>query len=151
MRRLEFTSFIPRPITEVWGFFSSPANLSRITPESMNFRINTQLPEKMYPGMLIGYRVSALRGMRINWLTEITCISEFTYFVDEQRLGPYKIWHHEHHFRQVEGGVEMHDILTYSVPMGWIGKLVDILVVHRKVRSIFSYREKRTAELFPAR
>ena len=148
MRRLEFVTIIPSSIQNSWNFFSSPENLEKITPKEMNFRITSPLPERMYPGMLISYRVSPLSWMRVNWLTEITHVSEYIYFVDEQRIGPYRIWHHEHHFRETEGGVEMKDILTYRLPMGILGKLIDYLIVNRTVNSIFAYRETRIRELF---
>jgi ligand-binding SRPBCC domain-containing protein len=149
MTRLEFESFIPGSITVVWDFFSSPENLQRITPPSMNFRMMTHVTGKMYPGMMIAYRVTPIKGMRMNWLTEITVMQEHILFIDEQRIGPYRIWHHEHHFRNTESGVEMKDILTYRLPLGIIGKLIDLMLVRRKVKAIFQYRESKIRNLFP--
>jgi len=149
MRQLTFSTFIKATPEEVWQFFSSPVNLSKITPPEMNFRILTPLPDSMYPGMMIGYHVSPFPGFRMYWLTEITQISEGRYFIDEQRSGPYRIWHHEHHFLASPGGVEMTDILTYSVPFGILGRLLDELLIGRRVDSIFRFRAQRIRELFP--
>jgi len=150
MRRFEFTQFVPATLDVVWDFFSSPANLSKITPPEMGFIITSPLLPEMYPGMFIMYKVSPVAGIKLNWVTEITHVRHKRFFVDEQRRGPYSIWHHEHHFREVEGGVEMCDILHYHVPFGFLGALADLLFVRNKVKSIFSYREKRILELFPS-
>ena len=149
MRRFEFTQFVPARLDVVWDFFSSPENLSKITPPEMGFIITSPPQPEIYPGMFIMYKVSPISGIKLNWVTEITHVREKLFFVDEQRRGPYRIWHHEHHFREVEGGVEMRDILHYRVPFGVLGMLVDHLFVKRKVRGIFSFREKRIRELFP--
>lgn len=149
MRRLSFKTLIKATPEQVWEFFSSPANLSKITPPEMNFSIITPLPESMYPGMIIGYKVSPFPGWRVPWITEITQIEKGTYFVDEQRIGPYRIWHHEHHFKAVDGGVEMSDILIYVLPFGVLGRWLDRMLVSRRVGSIFQYRESRISELFP--
>jgi ligand-binding SRPBCC domain-containing protein len=150
MRRLEFISIIPAPLDEVWTFFSSPGNLNKITPSEMNFRIITPLPEKMYKGMMIGYKVSPLPGLRLTWLTEITQSEDEKLFIDEQRKGPYKIWHHEHHFKEVAEGVEMRDVLIYDLPAGFIGRIVDVLLVYKRVKAIFAFREKQIKLLFHA-
>ncbi|HNW53861.1 MAG TPA: SRPBCC family protein [Bacteroidales bacterium] len=150
MRRIEFTQFVPARLDVVWDFFSSPGNLSKITPPEMGFIIISPPQPEMYSGMFIMYKVSPLLGIKLNWVTEITHVREKLFFVDEQRRGPYQIWHHEHHFREVEGGVEMRDILHYRVPFGILGTLVDHLFVKKKVRAIFSFREKRIHELFPS-
>ena len=149
MRRIEFYQFVPASLDVVWDFFSSPANLSKITPPEMGFNITSPVQPEMYPGMFITYKVSPAMGIKLNWLTEITHISKGKYFIDEQRLGPYSIWHHEHHFREVTGGVEMHDVLYYQVPFGLIGKLAGLFFVNNKVKQIFTFREKRILELFP--
>jgi ligand-binding SRPBCC domain-containing protein len=103
----------------------------------------------MYAGMFITYKVSPALGIKLNWVTEITEINYRKFFIDEQRKGPYNIWHHEHHFREVDGGVEMHDILYYAVPFGIIGKLANLIFVKNKVEQIFAFREERIKELFP--
>lgn len=149
MRRFEFTQFVPASLDLVWDFFSSPSNLSKITPPEMGFIITSPKQAEMYPGMFITYKVSPALGIKLNWITEITQINEKVFFIDEQRKGPYSIWHHEHHFREVDGGVEMHDILYYSIPFGFLGSIADMVFVRNKVRRIFEYREKRILEMFP--
>ncbi|NVO20339.1 MAG: SRPBCC family protein [Bacteroidetes bacterium] len=150
MQRLEFTTYVPGSLSAIWDFFSSPANLGNITPPEMRFQITSPDQDQMYEGMVISYRVSPMPMMRINWLTEITHIRENIHFIDEQRIGPYNVWHHEHHFKEVDGGVEMKDILIYSVPFGILGRLVDVIMVRNKVKAIFSFREQRIRELFPS-
>lgn len=150
MKRLEFVQFVPASLDVVWDFFSSPENLSKITPPSMGFIITSPPQNQTYAGMFISYKVSPLLGIKLNWVTEITQVEKLKFFVDEQRLGPYSIWHHEHHFKAVEGGVEMHDILHYSVPFGFIGRIADALFVHSKVKEIFAFREKNISAFFPS-
>jgi ligand-binding SRPBCC domain-containing protein len=146
----KFEQNLPIPLAEAWDFFSSPLNLSKITPAKMNFVITSDFaPDaKMYPGMLISYKVSPVFGIRMNWVTEITHVKEFDYFVDEQRTGPYALWHHQHHFKEIKGGVQMTDILTYAIPFGVIGQLANAILVEKEVRSIFNYREKEVNKLF---
>ncbi len=151
MPNLEFKLFLPLTPEKAWEFFSSPANLSRITPPEMNFVIRTQLPEKAYAGQIIVYTVSPLAGIPMTWVTEITQVKEPFYFVDEQRAGPYAIWHHEHHFEAVDGGVMMTDKLYYKVPFGFLGKIVDRIMIRKKVEGIFTHREKALLRLFPGR
>lgn len=136
-------------MAQAWDFFSSPRNLNEITPDDMTFVITSQAPEKMYEGLLITYKVSPFLNIPMNWVTEITHIREPFYFVDEQRIGPYRMWHHEHHFREVPGGVEMTDILHYGVGMGFIGRLASWLFVDSKVKAIFAFREQKLKEMFP--
>ncbi|WP_316814332.1 SRPBCC family protein [Pedobacter heparinus] len=150
--QLTFTQKIPVSLQETWDFFSSPMNLARITPAEMNFTVlsNPEHLEKMYPGMIINYMVSPLKGIRINWMTEITQVRKEEYFIDEQRFGPYKFWHHQHHFKEIDGGTEMNDILTYGLPMGIFGRMVNRLFVAGKLREIFNFREQKIQELFGA-
>ncbi len=142
MRSLEFNQFLPITAEEAWDFFSTPANLSKITPKEMNFVITSKLPEKIYPGLIITYRVSPVLGIPMTWVTEITQVNNPFFFVDEQREGPYAIWHHEHHFKVVENGVIMTDKLFYKVPLGPIGHLIDTMFVHKKINGIFEFRKK---------
>ncbi len=138
---LKRTQFLPISIEEAWDFFSSPANLSRITPEHMGFKIlYFSGGPKMYPGQVIRYLVYGLPGIPMNWMTEITHVLEPYYFADEQRFGPYALWHHQHHFREVEGGVEMTDEVNYAIPFGILGRLANWLFVGREVNPIFDYR-----------
>lgn len=148
MYQLKRTQFIKTSMAEAWNFFSSPKNLQVITPPYLGFEIQSELPEKMYPGLFISYKVSPLLGIKLNWTTEITHVSEPHFFVDEQRVGPYTIWHHEHHFVQKEGGIEMTDIVSYKLPLGFLGRLVHPFLVAPKLNEIFAFRFKKVDELF---
>ena len=149
MQRFEYTQFVPASLDVVWNFFSSPTNLSKITPPEMGFIITSPEQPEMYAGMFFTYKVSPALGLKLDWVTEITQLNNRKCFIDEQRRGPYSIWHHEHHFKEVKGGVEMHDILYYAIPFGFIGKIANLIFVRNKVKQIFSFREKRIEELFP--
>lgn len=148
--QLEYLQNIPVSTAEAWDFFSSPLNLAKITPEDMAFTVTSKpsMISKMYPGMLITYKVSPLLGIKLDWMTEITHVAEGKYFVDEQRFGPYKFWHHQHHFREIQGGTEMKDIVTYGLPLGPIGTLANNLLVAGKLRNVFEYRKRKITELF---
>ncbi|MBL7832598.1 MAG: SRPBCC family protein [Cyclobacteriaceae bacterium] len=135
------TQVLPISITEAWEFFSSPKNLEKITPSKMNFRIlHISGGDKAYPGQIIRYKVKALPLISVTWVTEITYVQEPHYFVDDQRVGPFAIWHHQHSFREVENGVEMTDEVTYGIPFGPLGTLAHWLFVKRDLNTIFSYR-----------
>jgi len=140
---------IPADPDKVWEFIASPANLKRITPDYMGFDINSKyLPEKMYPGMMISYTVKPLLGIKMNWITEITHVQEKDFFIDEQRQGPYKIWHHEHRLTPIKGGVLMTDLIVYKPPFGWIGKLANKLFISKKIEEIFDYRKEALIHIF---
>lgn len=147
---LKTQQLIPAGLDETWDFFSSPLNLKKITPEDMNFVVTSEYaPEtKMYAGMLITYTLTPLLGIRMRWMTEITHVKEGEYFVDEQRFGPYALWHHQHHFKEVAGGVLMTDILNYAMPFGFIGRLANSLLVERQVQHIFDYRNEAIEKIF---
>ncbi len=148
MHQLKSTLRLPISLAEAWDFFSSPKNLAAITPEELNLVPTSELPEEMYPGMFIEYTVHPLFGIPAKWVTEITHVQDKKFFVDEQRLGPYSIWHHQHHFKAIPGGVEMLDIVDYRLPLGLLGVLMEKLVVGKKVREIFEYRTQRLQALF---
>jgi len=132
---------VPTTINEIWDFISSPSNLKEITPEHMGFIVTGDTgKEKMYPGMIITYKVSPLLGIKLNWVTEITQVKDKEYFVDEQRIGPYSMWHHEHKIEAVEGGVLMTDIVTYQPPMGILGAIANMLFIKKQLQDIFEYR-----------
>ena len=132
-----------------WDFFSNPSNLSKITPAWLNFEVKTKLPEKMYSGMIITYFVRPLLNIPQTWVTEITHVNELNYFVDEQRFGPYKMWHHEHIFKSTEsGGVMMEDIVSYVVPFGFLGRIMNTLVISKKIKEIFKYRKEVLIKMF---
>jgi ligand-binding SRPBCC domain-containing protein len=139
---LEVKQFIGIPIAEAWDFFSSPGNLSKITPEQMGFIITSGAAGKMYTGQIITYKVSPFPGFTTNWVTEITHVSEGRFFVDEQRFGPYSMWHHEHHFEVQGNGVLMTDRVSYKLPFGFLGRIAHFIFVKKQLRQIFEYREK---------
>lgn len=148
VHRIEATQVLPITLEEAWAFFSDPRNLGRITPPELDFRITCELPERMVPGMIITYTLRPLFGIPVGWVTEITHVQEGVRFVDEQRAGPYQMWHHEHSFAAVPGGVEIRDVVHYSLPFGPLGELAHTLLVGAKVRGIFAYRRIVLRERF---
>jgi ligand-binding SRPBCC domain-containing protein len=149
--RLYKKQVIGTDMETAWNFFSDPKNLSRITPKEMNFTVTSELPEKMYPGLVITYKVSPLLGIPLTWVTEITHMKEQNYFVDEQRFGPYKFWHHTHTFRETESGLEMEDIVNYGLPFGIFGRMAHPIIVKGQLSKIFDYRFRVLEDLFPLR
>ena len=146
---LETSQVIPATIERAWEFFSDPRNLAKITPPELDFTILTTLPERVYPGMMIEYRVRPLLGIPARWVTEITHVEPENFFVDEQRIGPYRIWHHEHHFKQLDGDrIEIRDRVTYVLPFGPLGDLVHPFHVKPQLERIFAFRGKAVVELF---
>ncbi|MFN7115374.1 MAG: SRPBCC family protein [Saprospiraceae bacterium] len=144
-----WTQFIPRSLDEVWHFFSRPENLNAVTPDDMSFEILSDIKDtEMYEGMIIMYKISPFLGIKMDWVTEITYIKDRQYFIDEQRFGPYALWHHEHHFEARDGGVLMTDQLHYKVPYGIIGTIADAVFVNDKVEQIFRFRKKVIEQLF---
>ena len=143
---------LPISLNEAWDFFSSPLNLEKITPPDMDFLVTSDNNEddKIYPGMIITYKISPILGIKINWMTEITHVKEGEYFVDEQRFGPYTLWHHQHHFKEIKGGVLMTDILNYAIPYGIVGRIAHNILVEKQIKRIFDYREKAITGLFGA-
>ncbi len=139
---------LPMTIDEAWDFFSAPENLQLITPPYMGFEIISGGDRKMFAGQLIQYIVRPLFGIPMKWVTEITYADKPCYFVDEQRFGPYDLWHHKHFLNPIEGGVEMEDIVDYKLPMGILGQLVQPYLVRRKLDEIFDFRRKTLIELF---
>jgi len=148
MYQLKRKQFVKTDLKTCWDFFSSPQNLKRITPPYMGFNIKFDLPEKMYEGLMIEYSVKPVLGIPMTWITEIKTVKDNLFFVDEQRKGPYKIWHHEHHFKEVEGGVEMTDIVSYELPLGILGKFAHVLFVKKQLEGIFNFRIKMVDEIF---
>ena len=139
---------LPIPVNKAWDFLSSPINLKTITPEYMGFNILSGADRKMYPGQIIQYIVTPLFGIKTKWVTEITHVQENKYFVDEQRFGPYALWHHKHFIRPIDGGVEMEDIIDYKIPFGLIGQLVHPIIIEPKLKEIFDYRHDKLIEIF---
>ena len=138
------------PITcdQAWDFLSDPNNLKTITPDYMGFEILSGAEKKMYAGQIIQYIVTPVMGIPTKWVTEITHLKEGEYFVDEQRFGPYALWHHKHFIRPIENGVEMEDIIDYKIPFGTLGRLAHPIIVKPKLNEIFDYRQKKLIELF---
>lgn len=140
---LKRKQFLPVSLSQAWAFFLSPENLSMITPPHMGFEIKYfSGSAKTYPGQIIQYKVGILPGIKVNWVTEITHVKENEYFIDEQRFGPYSFWQHQHHFREVHGGIEMIDEVNYAVPFGLLGRIAHFIFVGKEVEAIFNYREK---------
>ncbi len=146
---LKTVQHIPVSLDKAWAFFSNPGNLKDITPADLGFRIISQHHgDTMYAGQIIEYKVRPVLGIPVYWMTEITHVEPRKFFVDEQRFGPYSLWHHQHHFREVEGGVEMTDIVHYKLPLGFLGDIAHALFVQRQLRNIFDFRFRRVEELF---
>ena len=137
-------------IDTLWKFMSSPNNLEKITPKEMSFNITSKNHNKpIYPGMIITYKVAPVLSIPINWITEITHVKKNKYFVDEQRIGPYKLWHHEHRFEILnEEGVLMEDIITYIPPLGILGEFINKIFIKNKVNRIFDYRRDILTKIF---
>ena len=142
------TQNLPISVAEAWEFLSNPINLKAITPTYMGFDMLSGADRPMYPGQIIQYLVKPLFGIKMKWVTEITHMVDNEYFVDEQRYGPYDLWHHKHFLREIPGGVAMEDIIDYKIPMGILGQMVHPFVVKPKLDEIFEYRKKRLTILF---
>ena len=139
---------LPISIDQAWNFLSDPKNLKTITPDYMGFHILSGADKPMFAGQIIQYIVTPVLGIKTKWVTEITHKVEREYFVDEQRYGPYALWHHKHFIKAIDGGVEMEDIIDYKVPFGFIGQLIHPILVKPKLEEIFNYRTKKLEELF---
>jgi ligand-binding SRPBCC domain-containing protein len=132
---------IPISLDQAWEFFSRPDNLKDITPANLGFNIiSKHHGEKMYPGQIIEYTVKPILGLPLYWMTEITHVEDKKYFVDEQRFGPYSLWHHQHHFKEIAGGVEMTDIVHYKLPLWFLGDIAWLLLVKTQLKQIFDHR-----------
>ncbi|AKG05275.1 hypothetical protein AAV35_011110 [Salimicrobium jeotgali] len=149
--KIERTQQLPISLDEAWSFFSSAGNLSRITPPWMKFEVTGELPEHMYPGMIATYHLQPVLGITLSWMTEITHVEENKMFVDEQRHGPFRFWHHQHHFKEVENGVEMTDIVHYALPFSKVGRIAHRLNIRKKLEEIFRYRHQKVEEMFKGR
>lgn len=139
---------LPIGIDKAWDFLSDPANLKLITPDYMGFNILSGAAEKMYAGQIISYKVSPLLGLKLNWVTEITHVEQPNYFVDEQRFGPYSLWHHKHFLKEIDKGVEMIDIVHYKLPVSMIANMLHPFMVKPKLQEIFEYRSKQLHSMF---
>jgi ligand-binding SRPBCC domain-containing protein len=146
---IERTQVLPISLETAWKFFSNPVNLAKITPPEMNFRITSPPQNTIYAGQIITYSVRPLMRVTVNWTTEITHVDRPNFFVDEQRFGPYRFWHHQHRFREVEGGVESYDLVHYMLYHERLTGLINRLLVAPRLRRIFDYRSGTLKELFP--
>lgn len=148
MHTLTRKQYLPISLEKAWSFFATPKNLNEVTPKELDFKILGDIPDVMYEGLIIQYYVKPMLNIPVLWVTEITHIKEGKYFVDEQRKGPYKTWHHEHHFEEVDGGVMMTDILHYDIGKSLFGWVAGKLFVHKKVSEIFDFRFKALESYF---
>ena len=146
---IKTTQFLPISLEQAWDFFSNPGNLQKITPSKLGFKvISAHHGDQMYAGQIIEYKVSPVLGIPLYWMTEITHVAAKKYFIDEQRFGPYSLWHHQHHFKETTKGVEMTDIVHYKLPLGKLGDLAHSLFVKKQLQGIFDYRFKVAEDLF---
>lgn len=149
LHTLKRTIILPISIEKAWDFFSSPMNLKVITPAYMGFDITSEGAEqKIYPGMIISYKVRPILNIPMEWVTEITQVKDKSHFIDEQRIGPYTLWHHQHFFKEVEEGVECIDLVHYVVPFGPLGDIANALFVRKQLEEIFNYRTEVLEKLF---
>ncbi|MGC8740693.1 MAG: SRPBCC family protein [Candidatus Sumerlaeaceae bacterium] len=146
--RFEQQQLIPTSLERAWEFFCNPANLKTITPPDMGFEILTPVPPVAEPGLIIVYKVRPLLGIPVQWITEITHVVPQQSFVDEQRFGPYRFWHHRHIFEPKDRGVLMSDIIHYALPIPVVATLVNNFVVRPRLNEIFSYRRQKIEEIF---
>lgn len=147
---LERNQALPITQEQAWDFFSNPDNLVKITPPDMDFRITSPPWNDTYAGQIITYSVRPLLGISVSWTTEITHVEKPHFFVDEQRFGPYRFWHHQHRFREVSGGVEMQDLVHYLLHHDQLARLINRLIVAPRLRKIFDYRSRKLKEIFPS-
>lgn len=141
---------LPISLDQAWDFFSTPANLKKITPEKMGFVVHSD-PEfltNIYAGQIITYTVKPILGIPLFWMTEITHVEPGKFFVDEQRVGPYALWHHQHHFKEIPGGVEMTDLVHYRIPLGPLGDFAHWLFVRKQLKQIFDFRYETLEQFF---
>jgi ligand-binding SRPBCC domain-containing protein len=146
--QLSAKQMLPISLEEAWSFLSDPRNLKQITPDYMGFDIISGAEDEMYPGQLIQYIVKPMLGIKTRWVTEITHVIDQKYFVDEQRFGPYDLWHHKHFLKEVEGGVEMNDTVHYKLPFSLIANVFHDFLVKPRLTEIFTYREAKLNSLF---
>jgi ligand-binding SRPBCC domain-containing protein len=139
---------LPVSLEKTWEFFSDAHNLLTITPPFLNLKVTNEVfGDEVYAGQIISYKVKPLAGIAVSWTTEITHIVKEKMFVDQQIKGPYTLWHHQHHFKSIEGGTEMTDVVHYSLPFGLVGELTHS-IVKRKLMEIFTYRFDKINEVF---
>ena len=139
---------LPISQDEAWNFLASADNLSKIMPDDMHFEVQSKIEHSIYPGQLIEYKVTPLKGFTTNWVTEINHVKKPHYFVDTQLIGPYKIWHHTHFLYPNDEGVLIEDQVRYQMPFGILGELLHPIVVKPQLNKIFKAREEKMNNLF---
>ena len=136
-------------LEKAWGFFSSPENLEKITPPHMGFKITTKVDKRAYAGQIITYKVGILPGIKLSWVTEITQVKDKEFFIDEQRFGPYAMWHHEHWFKELPNGKTlMEDKISYKIPFGILGHFAQLIFIKKQLKEIFEHRFVTLEKLF---
>ncbi len=148
MNTIEQKQFLPISLQAAWDFFATPKNLNLITPKDLTFEITSEVPDKMHEGLLITYVIRPIFNIPFKWQTKISHLKKGVFFIDKQLKGPYRIWHHEHYFKEVEGGVMMTDIVYYDIGKSFLGKIIGKLFVHKKVKEIFNYRYRMLQSYF---
>ena len=141
--RLHCEQQLPLSIDKAWKFFSSPRNLQSITPDDLQFEIKSLDSEDAYPGQIICYRIRLNALLKMNWVTEITQVEDKRRFIDEQRYGPYKMWHHIHHFEENEDGVLMTDDIYFKIPFGPFSHLLFKFYIKKNLENIFNFRREK--------
>ena len=140
---------VPASLDDVWAFFSDARNLLDVTPPHLNLKVTNEVyGDSVYAGQVMTYDVKPLLGIPLSWMTEITHVADKKYFVDEQRKGPYQLWHHQHHFKAIEGGVEMTDLVHYRLPLGFLGSIANTILVKKELEKIFTYRYHQIIKRF---
>ncbi|RME14640.1 MAG: cell division inhibitor [Bacteroidetes bacterium] len=148
IHHLHYKTHLNIDINTAWDFFSDPKNLNTITPPDMHFKILSGADKKMYPGQIIIYKISPFPGITTTWVTEITHVVNNKMFVDEQRFGPYEFWHHQHWFEETKKGILMEDIVHYKIPLGWMGDIINAIIIKHRLKQIFDYRQEKLNEMF---
>lgn len=149
LHQLKSIQKIPVSLDEAWSFFSNAKNLLRITPPFLNLKVTSEISdEEVFAGQRMTYKVKPILNFPLSWTTEITHVERLTLFVDEQKEGPYKLWRHQHHFKEIEGGVEMTDLVVYELPFGFLGKIAHTVAAKNKLLEIFTYRYYKINELY---
>ena len=148
IHKLQREQIIATNLNTAWEFIRRPQNLNRITPDDMTFEIISDVPEEMYNGLIIEYRIGIPLIGKQPWLSEIKHVKDHHSFVDEQRIGPYRLWYHYHEISEHTNGVRFVDKVHYSLPFGIIGSIAHCVYVKRQLNYIFGYREKAMSEVF---
>ena len=151
-KKIHWESDLKVDLNTIWEFFSNPENLNRLTPEEVDFKIDfISYPGKMYPGMMVKYKIAPFpfKWISFTWVAEIKQVQSHEYFIDEQRFGPFAFWYHEHRFEKLPNEkVKIIDLLVYKLPFGFVGRLVDQLIIGKIINRIFSERKKLLEKIF---